>query len=160
MVKSMIVWANDLPGIVLDEDVVHPEPIKEQEEKPEIVAWWKSVAYTVLYLVGNGSEWEDEPSPTLTPSIKHSAITGKVKNPSPWVEIGNLSFSIQEKEDSGFDCKLWFEDQRISPNPLEREWFCYAPKDEGPQQRISRLLKSLSRGVLHAFSDYKPVIFS
>ncbi len=160
MVKSIIVWANDLPGIVLDEDIVHPEPVEEKEETPEALNWWKSVAYAVLYMVGNNSEWDDEPAVKITPSIKYSAITGKVRNPSPWIEVANLSFTIQEKEDEGFDCKLWFEDKEISPNPLEREWFCYAPKDEGPQERISRLLKSLRGGITNAFTDYKPVIFS
>lgn len=160
MAKSMIVWANDLPGVIIDEDVAHPEPLEEKEEDPQIRQWWESVARTVLYMVGNGSEWEGDPAVKLTPNIKHSAITGKVKNPSPWVETGNLSFTVQEKEESGFDCKLWFEDARISPNPLEREWFCYAPKDESSQQRVSLLVASLSKGVVNAFTDYKPIILT
>lgn len=162
MPKSVIIWASDIPGLELEEEFVQPEDSGPPEQDPEKINWWKALAETALYFIGNGCEWKRGPTVKLEKVNNRVRVlaSGIVDKPSPWVEEGNLTLAIMPaKNKSGYECKLWYENAQFSPSSLEREWFCYAPKGEmDGKKRTAKLIKSLYTGVRNAFTDYHPEI--
>jgi hypothetical protein len=162
MPKSVILWASDIPGLEMQEEFVPPEDSGPPEQDPKVINWWKAIAETAIYFVGNGCEWKKGPTIKLekVDGRIRVLITGIIDKPSPWVEEGNLTLAVMpDKNKTGYESKLWYEDAQFSPSTLEREWFCYAPKEkmEG-KERTARLTKSLYNSILNAFMDYQPEV--
>lgn len=151
MLKSLIIWASDIPGLDIEEDIIHPENKAPTSQDPEKINWWKSFAYTVLYCVGNGVVWDSEPS--VVRESKRMLISGQILNPSPWITKANLSVSIQPNKDRGYLCTLWYENSEYSPASIERSWSCYAPK--GDTEKVNKLIRSVYTALQNAFTDYK-----
>jgi len=150
MLKSIIIWASDIPGLELEEEIVHPEDKGQMKQDPSIINWWQSFAYTVLYNIGNGVEWDSAPS--VTRESKRILISGKILSSTPWTPAANISISLAPNKNIGYECIMWYEASIASPASIERSWKIYAPKADS--DRIHKLVRSVSRALEHAFTDY------
>ena len=151
MPQSVIIWASDIPGLEIEEEIIHPANQGEVDQDPEVINWWKAFAFTCLYCISNGCSWEGDPA--VKREAKRILISGQILKPSPWIEKANLSIAIKPKKNLGFYCNIWYEDASASPAPLERNWFCSAPKGD---QQMEKLVTSVYKNLINAFVDYKP----
>ena len=150
MLKSLIIWASDIPGLEIEEEIIHPEDKGQVKQDPSIINWWQSFAYTVLYCVGNGAEWDSDPS--ITRESKRILISGKILSPAPWTPAANISISLTPNKAVGYSCIMWYEASEASPASIERAWSIYAPKAD--PDRIDVLIRSVSQALRNAFTDY------